>query len=333
VNRWVSKPWLGIAAGCGVALLYSMGTQVLFRAGGASGLTAVMSVGFLFLVPLAAGALTVALAPEAEGQSAPYAVFAPWLACLALGGLTVLLAMDAAICVVMAMPLLFLMSSLGGLVAWAVRRSARGSGGGQGVSGGRPETFALALVVLGPYLVTPLEQQALAPDSWRTVRTAVVISAPRETVWRNVVRVPYITDAEQRGSVFYALGLPRPREALLSAEGTGGLRTARFDSGLTFLERVTSWEEGQTLGFSIEIDRTAPMPPPLAAVGGRYFDILDGEFRLSPQADGSVLLELTSRQRVSTRFDPYAGLWTDWIMRDLQQNILAVIEARAEAGA
>jgi hypothetical protein len=191
----------------------------------------------------------------------------------------------------------------------------------------------MALVVLGPYLVTPLEQQAPAPDSWRTVRTAVVISAPRETVWRNVVRVPYITDAEQRGSVFYALGLPRPREAVLSAEGTGGLCTARFDSGLTFLERVTSWEEGQALGFSIEIDRTAPTPPPLAAVGGRYFDILDGEFRLIPQAEGSVRLELTSRQRVSTRFNPYAGLWTDWIMRDLQQNILAVIEARAEAGA
>ena len=69
VNGWRSKPWLGIAAGCGVALLYAMGTQVLFRAGGSSGLTAVMSVGFLFLVPLAAGVLTVALAPEADGLS------------------------------------------------------------------------------------------------------------------------------------------------------------------------------------------------------------------------------------------------------------------------
>ena len=51
VKRFVSRPWLGLVAGCGVALLYAMGTQVLFRAGGSSGLTAVMSVGFLFLVP------------------------------------------------------------------------------------------------------------------------------------------------------------------------------------------------------------------------------------------------------------------------------------------
>ena len=66
----------------------------------------------------------------------------------------------------------------------------------------------------------------------------------------------------------------------------GGLRTARFDSGLTFLEQVTSWDEGRALGFTIRIDRTAPMPPPLAGVGGRYFDILDGEFRLSPGRTG-----------------------------------------------
>jgi hypothetical protein len=103
--------------------------------------------------------------------------------------------------------------------------------------------------------------------------------------------------------------------ALLYAMGTQVLFRAGGSSGL------------------IRIDRTAPMPPPLAGVGGRYFDILDGEFRLSPRPDGTVLLELTSRQRVSTRFNPYAGLWTDWIMRDLQENILAVIEARAEAGA
>jgi hypothetical protein len=302
-----------------------MGTQVLFRAAGASGLTAVMSLGFLFLVPLACGVITVALAPAAQGASAGYACCAPWIACIALGALTVLAAMDAAICVVMALPILMVLSSVGGLVTWAMRRAVS-------PSGGRPETYALALAVLGPYLLTPLEQQAPPPDSIRTVRTAVVVGATPETVWRNVVRVPRIEDAEQRGSVFYALGLPRPREADLSREGVGGVRTARFDAGLAFLERVTTWRDGEALAFTIEIDRTAPMPPPLAAVGGRYFDIQDGEFRLSSAPEGGVLLELTSRQRVSTRFNPYAGLWTDWIMRDLQHNILAVIKERAEAG-
>jgi hypothetical protein len=43
-------------------------------------------------------------------------------------------------------------------------------------------------------------------------------------------------------------------------------------------------------------------------------------------------LHLSSRHRLSTRFNFYAGVWTDFIMHDLQQAILSVIRQRAEAG-
>lgn len=45
------------------------------------------------------------------------------------------------------------------------------------------------------------------------------------------------------------------------------------------------------------------------------------------------MLHLESRQRLSTDFNAYAGLWTDAVMRTLQNSILQVIKARSESEA
>ncbi len=65
--------------------------------------------------------------------------------------------------------------------------------------------------------------------------------------------------------------------------------------------------------------------------GGRYFDVVEGEYRLEQAPEGDTLLHLSSRERVSTHFNPYVGFWTDAVMRSLQDSILQVIRHRAEA--
>ena len=45
---------------------------------------------------------------------------------------------------------------------------------------------------------------------------------------------------------------------------------------------------------------------------------------------GGVLLRLVSHERLSTHFNPYAGLWTDAVMRSIQSEILEVILKRCE---
>jgi len=67
-------------------------------------------------------------------------------------------------------------------------------------------------------------------------------------------------------------------------------------------------------------------------VGGPYFDVLEGTYRIERLNDRQVLLHLSSKHRLSTRFNFYAGLWTDFIMRDIQRNILRIIKRRCEAG-
>ena len=66
-------------------------------------------------------------------------------------------------------------------------------------------------------------------------------------------------------------------------------------------------------------------------VGGEYFDVLDGTYEIVPVAPGEVELRLWSTHRLSTHFNSYAALWTDFVMRQIQGNILQVVRDRAEA--
>ena len=75
----------------------------------------------------------------------------------------------------------------------------------------------------------------------------------------------------------------------------------------------------------------ADVSAPLLLTFENFFDTLDGRYAIEPLADGRVLLHLSSEHRLSTRFNFYAGWWTDWIMRDTQNYILAVVKARCES--
>ena len=67
------------------------------------------------------------------------------------------------------------------------------------------------------------------------------------------------------------------------------------------------------------------------SVGGEFFDVLDGRYDLEPLDGGRIRLHLSSRHRVSTRFNFYARLWTDFILADTQRHILGVLKRRCEA--
>jgi hypothetical protein len=146
--------------------------------------------------------------------------------------------------------------------------------------------------------------------------------------------VPAIDAGELPSSWVRTVGFPRPVEATLSHEGLGGVRHASFTGGLVFTETIDNWDSLHDLSFSIHANTDSIPPTTLdehVKIGGRYFDILEGEYRLEPLSDGDTLLHLSSRERVSTHFNPYAGFWTDAVMRSIQSSILQVVKQRAEA--
>jgi hypothetical protein len=311
---------LSLLLGTVVAVAYALLTQLAFRANWAGALLTVLSLGFLAVMPCAIGILTVVVADAEARRSWPYAIFAGWPACFILAILTIALSLDAAICLVMALPILLVGASLGGIIARAIL-------------GSRPSgpVYAVALLPLFlPFLVTPIERQIAPATSVRLVRNTIAIAAPRAVVWENVVRVPTIGDAEWHPGWTTLAGLPAPREAALSGTGIGAVRDASFADGLTFTERVVAWDEGRYLRFTIAVDRSRPVPPPFGAIGGPNFAVLDGAYTLEDRPDGTTLLVLESRERVTTHFNAYASWWTDRIMSDMQARILTVVRARSE---
>jgi hypothetical protein len=176
-----------------------------------------------------------------------------------------------------------------------------------------------------------VESRCPLPLQHAHAATAVVIAAPASIVWAHIVRVPRIT--EPLSGFFYRMGFPKPVEATLSYEGLGAVRHASFERGLVFIETVDAWYAERLLSFTIDVAPESVPPTTLdqhVVVGGRYFDVLRGTYWIEPLPDNTVVLHLSSTYRLSTRFNFYAGLWASFLMRDIQNTILAVIKQRCE---
>jgi hypothetical protein len=281
----------------------------------------VMTVAFLVLGSIIIGFLTVRRIERQRPASIFTWILAPWLAVFCMMTVIALFAWEGAICVAMALPITLILSSIGGITAGVLGRR-------MALTAGR--TACLAIL---PFLLAPAESMLPGPVQTRTVASEIRIHAPAATIWQNIERVPAIAPSELRPNWAHRIGFPNPVEATLSFEGIGGVRHASFEHGLLFIETVTAWEPEHRLAFSIHAD-TAHIPPTTldehVTIGGRYFDVLDGEYSLEPLPGGDTLLHLTSHQRLSTDFNGYAGLWTDAVMQNLQTSILQVVQHRCD---
>jgi hypothetical protein len=312
-----------IIIGCG--LLYGgFGRAVFAVERFSSWLGGAATVTFLFSVPFAMGALVAFLGMTLTKQRSVvfWGLAMPSL-CLGIGLVVALVTgLEAFFCILIASPILWALTVCGGLITAAIVRRC---GGGR--------TY-LSTVVLLPYVVAPVEQLIRLPEEILTVENRIEIAAPAEAVWEQIASVPEISRDELAWSWVHALGFPRPLAAVLVGEGVGAVRIATFERDVSFFERVTEWQPGRGIAFSIEAD---PQFVPANAfdehviVGGRFYDVLDGRYRIEPAGEGRVVLHLSSRHRLNTHLGRYASWWSEKIMEEIQGNILGVIRQRAEA--
>jgi uncharacterized protein YndB with AHSA1/START domain len=275
----------------------------------------VMTLSFMFVMPAVLGYLTVRAHPS---PSWPYRLLAPWLPAILSLLSFFALGWEGAICIAMSLPVVLPLASLGGILgAIGKLRFPRG------------RLVAAAL----PFVIAPVEQQIPAVNAVHRLESEIAIHAPADAVWEEIVEVPAIAQDEQRPALFTRMGFPRPISATIDRRGVGGVRRARFERGVLFVETVTEFEPGRRLRFTIAAQTDSIPPTTLdrhVTIGGPYFDVLAGEYTIEPRADGSAVLHLASELRVTTHFNLYARAWVDPIMLSIQENILEVIRRRAE---
>lgn len=317
-----------IAPGIGIllAVIYGVIARLVFGFDGFRADFGVMSVGFVFLVPLPLGALTVFFAPEPKRRSWLYGLMMPWASSGACLMVAMVLAWEVGICLLMAAPIFLGMASIGGLATCAVFVLLK--------RGNKTNTTLLLALLLAPYAWTPLELRADVPHATRTVESTIVIRADADTVWQHIIRFAPLSPDEQKPTFFRWAGLPRPLYATLNYEGLGGVRRGHWEDGLAFNGTIVEWEDGTRYRLLLEPDTGGVRESAgyLREIGGQYFDMLDDRYEIEPLGDGAVRLHLSSSYRLSTRFNPYGMIWTDIFMRDIQTYILRIVKARSEAG-
>jgi len=319
-NRW-KVWWLSALAGAllGCAFRFLFATTV----GDAESAVYTMTLAFLVVVPSVMGYLSVEWYLNSRPDKAKSVwnwVFLPWVSVFISMAVAVAVKWEGYACLVFAAPIMLFFALIGGItgrVAWARTRKRAGT-----------NLFVSAL----PIIVLIVESHLPAPWETRTVQTEIPIHAPVAVVWDNIKSVRAIGPGELGEAWVTRIGFPKPVAATLSHDGVGGVRQASFTGGLLFTETVDAWEPGKILRFSIRANTDSLPAATLdehVKVGGAFFDVLEGEYTME-QTPGGVLLHLASRERLSTHFNLYAGLWSDAVMRSIQEQILEVIRNRSE---
>jgi hypothetical protein len=313
-----------IALGAATGLAYGLALRYGAKTFPDNKIVAVMTLSFMLFLPLAMGFVTIFVIERRSPQPVWMWLLFPWVTIAGAEAAMMAALWEGTICIVMFTPIALIASSLGGLAAGLIVRYTRSR---------RAKGATLVCVMGFPLLLGPFEPNFLSERESRRVENVIEIQAPSTTVWRNIERVPRIATSELQPSWSHSIGFPDPVEATLSAEGLGGIRHATFERGVLFIETIDVWDPERRLGFSIRA-QTDQIPKTTldehVTVGGKFFDVLHGEYRLEPLPNGRTRLHLTSQSRVSTDFNWYAHLWTDAVMSDLQRRILFVVKNRSE---
>ena len=283
----------------------------------------VVSLSFVASVPFALGALSVGIGRWTGSDNwLKHVLIGPSIA-LTLGLVITLLArIEAIFCIIMAIPILYPAAMLGGLIAhWLLPRNAKDT------------RLYISFAVFLPFIAAQVESTLNWPTEIKSIRNTITIDAPAEVIWKEIASVPAIEPEKIRDRWIYRIGFPKPIAATLDREGVGGIRTATFERDVSFFEIIKEWDYPRRLAFTIEAD---PEFIPHTAfdqhiiVGGRFYDVLDGIYEIEPISATRTRLHLTSHHRLSTRFNAYAGWWSERIMDEIQGSILEVIRERAE---
>lgn len=308
----------------GLGVLHGLAARLGFGDDRFKDLLGVMTFSFIFLVPLTLGVLTVYVGERKAPWGWMARILTPLIpASIALVA-AMMLAWEGLICIILWLPMYLLMASLGGVVAGIVLTVIRSR---------RNQHLTFVSLMVLPFLSAPIERQLGLPEELRVVANHIDIQASPEIVWKHIIRVPKFQPEEHHQALSHLIGFPKPLEATLSHEGIGGVRHATFEGNVLFVETITAWEDKERLTFGIKADTEGIPPTTLdqhVTVGGPYFDVLEGEYRLEQRGPNTVRLHLQSVHRVSTQFNAYASLWTDFIMRDVQSYILSILKVRCE---
>lgn len=228
------------------------------------------------------------------------------------------LAVEGVICLMMAAPLGWVLSFIGGLVGYVIQSRPWSQ---QQAAKALSAILLLTPFVMGAEYVSPPQHPLIA------VKTAVVIDAPPEVVWKNVVAFAELPEPD---SWLFKAGIAYPMRAEIRGEGVGAVRYCVFSTG-PFVEPITVWDEPRLLKFSVtEQPRSMNELSIYGAIDAPHIDGYlkseGGQFLLEKLPDGRTRLEGTTWYRHRIWPSAYWRVWSDAIIHRIHVRVLRHIQ-------
>lgn len=314
-----ARPVSRVAAGFVLAMAIALSVFVLMTAT-SSGSIWFGSVWFLGLLPAVLCAVICYVGDADLQRSRAFY----WQVPVALAGLvcaaSVFILREGVICLVMLSPIWLGSGWIGAFVMRSQRHRR-----------GRAVESSFLII---PLLAGVMEAQIPLPHETVSVSRTVVIEASAHQIWPHAVSSRDISDDEGRWTVTHNLiGMPRPRDSITIGQGVGAVRTAYWGRSVNFEERLVTWEPGSRLGWDFRFTNTSVQDNTdrHIAPDGQFLTVDSGEYVLRPLTPTRTELTLTTRYIAKTHVNPYARLWGELMMGDIEQNVLTIIKDRAEA--
>jgi uncharacterized membrane protein YhaH (DUF805 family) len=242
-----------------------------------------------------------------------------------LAGFVVMLAtaFEGLICIIMMLPLAGPVVLLGAMVGYVIVRI-----GPRRAHLGKVAVFLCALL---PTMVGA--EHLAAPEPFLfTCETSLVIDAPPEDVWRNVVS---FSDLDPPNDWLFRAGVAYPIRARIEGTGVGAVRHCEFSTG-AFVEPIEVWDEPRLLRFTVT-SNPAPMKEwnPLFEIHPPHLDGFliskRGQFQLTALPGGKTLLTGSTLYQHGLWPAAYWRLWSDPIIHAIHDRVLRHIKTLTEA--
>jgi hypothetical protein len=277
----------------------------------------------VFLVmPFFIGILTPLIVGAKNNISLGKSIRLSMLALLGVGATVLIFAIEGVICIVMASPIIVVSTLIGSVIGHGIQKEFHPK---------EHEIFNGFLIFL---LLIPsisyFENGSSEPEATPIV-TSIVINAPPEKVWKNVVEFPELAPPNE---LIFKTGIAYPIRARIEGSGVGAVRYCEFSTG-AFVEPITVWDENNLLQFSVE---EQPLPMREISPYGEldtphlhdFFVSKKGQFKLTRLENGSTLLEGTTWYYHKIKPEFYWRLWSEEIIHTIHQRVLNHIKERSE---
>jgi hypothetical protein len=293
----------------------------IFAIGLSTELLASYGVGLFVAVPFSVGYLSAFIHrrryPAARIQ--PYVI--ALLSLLLLAGFLLALAWEGVLCLAMSAPLAIGAAIVGAhLGNWSAIHSAQSSHARSYMI-----IFGLPLLIAGEAAVP-----SQAPV--HRVETSIVIDAPIDRVWSNVVT---FSDIHEAPEWYFRSGIAYPIRARIVGTGAGATRYCEFTTG-AFVEPITVWDAPRLLRFDVTTS-----PPPMRELSP-YQDITPphlngflvsqgGQFALRPLGANRTEVIGTTWYQHHLAPDAYWTVWSNAIIHRIHMRVLRHVKHLSES--